>query len=180
MPRLFHAGASDSCEVRTGEDFVTSRGGFDWKSMKMDRAASAVSTSAPRSYATTLERLSPYVLSILRIMAGLLFLEHGTSKLFGFPPHGPMPHLFELEWFAGMIEFCGGTLVALGLFTRPAAFLMSGEMAIGYFMFHAPRSFFPLLSGGEAAVLYCFVFLYFVFAGAGPWSLDAVIWRKGR
>jgi len=91
-----------------------------------------------------------------------------------------MPHMFELEWFAGTIEFAGGALVALGLLTRPAALLMSGEMAIGYFMFHAPRSFFPLLSGGEAAVLYCFVFFYLVFAGAGPLSLDALLWRKDR
>ena len=120
------------------------------------------------------------MLSILRIMAGLLFCEHGTAKLFGFPPHGQMPGPMELEWFAGTMELTGGTLVTLGLFTRAAAFIMSGEMAIGYFMAHAPRSFFPLLNGGEAAVLFCFVFLYFVFAGAGPWSLDALIWRKAR
>src|ERR1700733_1714751 len=143
------------------------------------RETSAVSAS-PKAYASTLasqfDRFQPYVLSILRIMAGLLFCEHGTAKLFGFPPHGAMPAFGELEWFAGTIEFTGGALVALGLFTRPAAFIMSGEMAIGYFLFHAPKSFFPLLSGGEAAVLYCFVFLYFVFAGAGPLSIDALLW----
>jgi len=130
--------------------------------------------------ATAFERYRPYVLSILRIMTGLLFCEHGMAKLFGFPPHGQMPGFMELEWFAGTIEFTGGALVALGLFTRPAAFLMSGEMAIGYFTDHAPRSFFPLLNGGEAAVLFCFVFLYFVFAGAGPLSLDALVWGKRR
>jgi len=145
----------------------------------MQIAVRSTTTSTP-SYAVMLDRLAPYVLSILRIMAGLLFMEHGTAKLFGFPPHGAMPHMFELEWFAGTIEFTGGALVALGLLTRPAALLMSGEMAIGYFMFHAPRSFFPLLSGGEAAVLYCFVFFYLVFAGAGPLSLDALLWRKDR
>jgi putative oxidoreductase len=132
----------------------------------------------PATHVSLLDRLQPYVLSILRIMAGLLFCEHGTAKLLGFPPHGQMPGFMELEWFAGMIEFTGGALVALGLLTRAAAFIMSGEMAIGYFMDHAPRSFFPLLNGGEAAVLYCFVFLYFVFAGAGPLSLDMLIWRK--
>jgi putative oxidoreductase len=124
------------------------------------------------------DRFQPYLLSILRIMAGLLFCEHGMAKLFGFPPHGHMPGFMELEWFAGTIEFTGGALLALGLFTRAVAFIMSGEMAIGYFVDHAPRSFFPLLNGGDAAVLYCFVFLYLVFAGAGPWSLDALIWRK--
>ena len=124
--------------------------------------------SFPDSSARLLDRLAPYVLSILRIMAGLLFLEHGAAKLLGFPPHGQMPAFMALEWFAGTIELTGGTLVALGMFTRAAAFIMSGEMAIGYFMAHAPRSFFPLLNGGEAAVLFCFTFLYLVFAGAGP------------
>ena len=93
-------------------------------------------------------------------MAGAVVLRAGPAKLFGFPPHGQMPGFLELEWFAGTIEFTGGTLVALGLYTRAAAFIMSGEMAIGYFLDHAPRSFFPLLNGGDAAVLYCFVFLY--------------------
>ncbi len=139
-------------------------------------SANAPATSPVR--ATALVRLQPYGLSILRIMAGLLFLEHGMAKLFGFPPHGPMPGFPELEWFAGTIEFAGGALVALGLFTRVAALLMSGEMAIGYFMDHAPRSFFPLLNGGDAAVLFCFLFFYFVFAGAGPWSFDALLWGR--
>jgi putative oxidoreductase len=117
---------------------------------------------------------SPRALSVLRVVAGLLFLEHGTGKLFGFPAwpaHGG-PAMFQLEWFAGIIESLGGLLVALGLFTRPAAFLMSGEMAIGYWLFHAPRNVFPLLNGGDAAVLYCFLFLYFFVAGGGAWSVD--------
>jgi|SRR5271155_2443826 len=144
-------------------------------------AAFAASPNAPGSgpgRAAAFERYQPYVLSILRIMAGLLFFEHGLAKLFGFPPHGPMPGFPELEWFAGTIEFAGGALVTLGLGTRAAALLMSGEMAIGYFLDHAPRSFFPLINGGDSVVLYCFVFLYFVFAGAGPLSLDALLWAR--
>ena len=125
----------------------------------------------------TIDRLAPYVLSILRIIVALLFLEHGLSKLFGFP--SPMtPPLWTMEWFSGVIEFAGGVLLTLGLFTRPAAFIMSGEMAVGYLLFHAPRSFFPALNGGDPAILYCFVFLYLVFAGPGPWSLDALWSRK--
>jgi len=114
----------------------------------------------------------PRMLSILRIMTGLLFMEHGMSKLFNFPPGQMHPTFPALLWFAGVLECFGGALVALGLFTRVVAFLLSGEMAIGYFMSHFPRSFFPLLNGGDAAVLYCFVFLYLVFAGGGEWSLD--------
>jgi putative oxidoreductase len=130
------------------------------------------------SLTASLGRLSPYVLSILRIIAALLFLEHGLSKFFGFPSAAHMPGLFNLEWFAGLIEFVGGVLLTLGLFSRAAALIMSGEMAVGYFMFHAPQSFYPYLNHGEAAILYCFVFLYVVFAGPGPWSLDALLWRK--
>ena len=141
-------------------------------------SANSPATLSPR--ATVLDRLQPTMLSILRIIAGLLFFEHGLSKLFGFPPHGQMPGFMEFEWFAGTIEFTGGALVALGLFTRAAALLMSGEMAIGYFLFHAPVSFFPLLNGGDAAVLFCFVFFYLIFAGAGPLSLDALVWGKRR
>ncbi len=114
----------------------------------------------------------PRMLSILRIMAGLMFMEHGLSKLFNFPPGTMHPSFPALLWFAGVLECFGGALVALGVFTRVVAFLLSGEMAIGYFMFHAPRSFFPLLNGGDAAVLYCFVFLYLAFAGGGEWTLD--------
>lgn len=114
----------------------------------------------------------PRVLSILRIVVGLLFMEHGLAKLFGFPPTPMHPAAFQLLWFAGIIEAFGGLLLALGLFTRVVAFIMSGEMAIGYFMSHAPRAFFPLLNGGDAAILYCFIFFYFFVAGGGVWSLD--------
>jgi putative oxidoreductase len=144
----------------------------------MSQAAAGSSTqSSTHSFPATLGRYAPHVPSLLRIMAGLLFLEHGMSKLFGFPP-GPMPPMFSLEWFAGTIEFTGGTLVTLGLFTRPVAFIMSGEMACAYFISHAPRAFFPLVNRGEAAVLFCFIFFYLIFAGAGPLSLDALVWRK--
>jgi putative oxidoreductase len=119
-------------------------------------------------------RLAPYVLSIVRIMVALLFFEHGTSKMFGFPSPR-MPDLFTLSWFSGALEFVGGALLAAGLFTRTAAFIVSGEMAFAYFLSHAPRGFFPQLNGGDAAILYCFIFFYFIFAGAGPWSLDAVL-----
>jgi len=131
----------------------------------------------PPSLAASINRLAPRVLSILRIIVALLFLEHGSSKLFGFPSPMTPPPLWTMEWFSGVIEFAGGALLTLGLFTRPAALIMSGEMAIGYFMFHAPRSFFPALNGGDPAILYGFVFLYLVFAGAGPWSLDA-LWSR--
>ena len=123
-----------------------------------------------------LARWAPRVLSILRIVTALLFLEHGTQKLLGFPPSpNPGPPLASLGGLAGTIEIVGGLLVAIGLFTRPAAFIMSGEMAFAYFMAHAPRNFFPVVNGGDAAILYCFVFFYFMFAGPGPWSVDAAM-----
>src|SRR4051812_21663676 len=122
----------------------------------------------------------PRILSILRIMVGLLFLEHGTQKIFDFPPR-PNARPYELltlvPGLAGIMELVGGILIVLGLFTRPVAFLLSGEMAFAYFMSHAPRGFFPIAmggNGGETAILYCFVFLYFAFVGAGVWSLDAM------
>jgi putative oxidoreductase len=120
--------------------------------------------------------LSPYLLSILRIMVALLFFEHGLSKMFGFPAT-QVPPALTLHWLAGVIEFAGGALLIAGLFTRAAAFVLSGEMAFAYFLSHAPRGFFPIINGGDGAVLFCFVFLYIAFAGAGPWSLDAVLRR---
>lgn len=115
----------------------------------------------------------PRMLSVLRIMAALLFLAHGTQKLLGFPASGGMPDPFTMGWIAGVLELVGGTLLVVGLFTRPVAFVLSGMMAVAYFIAHAPQSFFPVLNGGDAAILFCFVFLYLVFAGPGPWSIDA-------
>jgi putative oxidoreductase len=116
----------------------------------------------------------PRVLSILRIVVGLLFLEHGTQKLFGFPPSAnPGPALLSLMGIQGLIEVVGGGLIALGLFTRPVAFILCGDMAVAYFMSHFPTSFFPITNRGDAAILYCFVFLYLAAAGGGTWSLDA-------
>lgn len=129
--------------------------------------------------ATALSAWSPRVLSILRIVTALIFTFHGTQKLFGFPPRqGPGPELLSQLGIGGVIETVTGILILLGLFTRPAAFLASGTMAVAYWQFHAPNNLFPTLNGGDAAILYCFVFLYLVFAGPGPWSLDALR-RKG-
>jgi putative oxidoreductase len=114
----------------------------------------------------------PRVLSLLRIIVGLMFMEHGLGKLIGFPPVPSQPAAFHLLWFAGIIETVGGFLVAIGLFTRGAAFIMSGEMAIGYFMAHAPRGLYPVLNGGDAAILYSLIFFYFFVAGGGAWSVD--------
>ena len=120
-----------------------------------------------------LRALEPYFLDLLRIVTALIFLEHGTSKLLGFPMVPKVPELYTLGWWSGVLELVGGALLVLGLFTRPVAFLLSGEMAFAYFLSHAPRSFYPVLNGGDAAILYCFVFLYLVFAGPGPLSVDA-------
>ncbi len=144
----------------------------------MDQAAIAL-PSRVTAQSTTLDRLAPYVRSILRIMAGLLFLEHGMSRLFGFPSPLPTPAIFTMYWFAGAIEFAGGILVTLGLFTRAAAFVMSGEMAFAYFISHASKGFFPILNRGDGAILFCFIFFYLAFAGAGPLSLDA-LWLRQR
>jgi len=123
---------------------------------------------------------APKMLGVLRIMAGLLFLEHGAQKFLSFPS-GEMA---GYGWtfgsagaYAGIIELVAGALIALGLFTRPAAFVASGTMAVAYFMAHAPKNFFPVNNGGDAAILYCFVFLYFVFAGPGAFSLDGKLRR---
>jgi putative oxidoreductase len=117
-------------------------------------------------------------LSVLRIMTGLLFLEHGTGKYLGFPHLPSVPPPMSMGGVGGMFELVGGFLITLGLFTRPVAFLLSGEMAVAYFYAHAPRAFFPVLNMGEDAILFCFVFLYIFFAGPGPWSLDAMMKRK--
>jgi len=123
---------------------------------------------------------SPRVLSLLRVITALLFMEHGLMKLFDFP--GPQPGVPDplpaILVAAAWIEIVGGGLIALGLFTRAAAFLCSGQMAAAYFMAHASQGFWPALNGGEGAILYCFVFLYLVFAGGGTWSLDAVVRKK--
>ncbi len=123
---------------------------------------------------------APRVLSLLRIMAALLFMQHGLMKLFAFP--GPQPGvpspLPMILVVAAWMEVVGGGLLALGLFTRPVAFLVSGEMAVGYFMAHFPKSFYPALNGGDAAVLFCFVFLYLPFAGGGEWSVDAAARKR--
>lgn len=118
---------------------------------------------------------SPRVTGVLRIVTGLLFLEHGTAKLFGVP-HVAMfdgLQLFSLMGLAGALELVGGLAIILGLFTRPIAFILSGQMAVAYFMAHSPKAFLPLVNQGELAVLYCFVFLYFAIGGAGAFSIDA-------
>jgi putative oxidoreductase len=128
-----------------------------------------------------LDRFSPQLLSVLRIMSALLLLAHGTSKLLGFPPtemFAQPPPAFTLIWFAGVLELVGGALLALGLFTRPIAFILSGELAFAYFIGHASQSFYPVQNGGDAAVLFCFVFLYIAAAGPGPWALDHMLFRK--
>lgn len=117
---------------------------------------------------------SPRLLSVLRIITAFLFLQHGTAKLFGFPHVAFFDelNLFSLIGFAGVLEVVGGLLLVLGLFTRPVAFILSGQMAFAYFIGHAPEGLIPLLNGGEPAILFCFIFLYLAAAGGGAWSLD--------
>ena len=123
-----------------------------------------------------LDRWRPYVLSILRIVVALLFLQHGLSKFLGFPEAGsPLAGLIIL---AAIIETFGSLLLLVGLFTRLAALVMSGEMAFAYFIAHAPKSIYPAVNGGSLVVLYCFVFLYLVFAGGGPWSIDRAVLKQ--
>jgi len=123
-------------------------------------------------------RYAPQALSLLRIVAALLFLLHGTGKLFGFPPIGMNPPALSLYWIAGVIEIIGSLLLIAGLASRPVAFLLSGEMAVAYWTVHAPQSTFPILNHGESAILFCFIFLMIAAAGPGPWSLDASRTRK--
>ena len=121
------------------------------------------------------------MLAVLRIVTGLTFFWAGTTKIFGWPPPPmPMPpiELLSQMGIGGVMEIVGGILIMLGLFTRPVAFLLSGEMAVAYFQFHFPQSFYPITNNGVGAVLYCFIFLYFVFSGAGAWSLDGLIARR--
>lgn len=121
---------------------------------------------------------SSRLLSVLRIVAAFMFITHGTAKFFSFPTSlGMEVQLFSLIGLAGALEIVGGALLLLGLFTRPVAFILSGEMAFAYFIAHAPQSFWPLVNRGESAVLFCFVFLYIAAAGAGPWSVDGH-WRR--
>jgi putative oxidoreductase len=123
---------------------------------------------------------APRLRAVLRIIAALLFLEHGLVKVFGFPPGaapGAQP-LLSFFGIAGLIETVGGWLLLIGLFTRPVAFLLAGEMAVGYFMVHAPLGFFPAINAGDAAILFCFIFLYLAAAGPGAWSVDEM--RAGK
>jgi putative oxidoreductase len=127
-------------------------------------------------------QLSGWALSLLRMVAAALFIEHGTQKYLGFPIPFPMGeiHSFSLFGLAGALELVGGILLLLGLLSRPVAFLLSGEMAIAYFMAHAPQGFYPIANGGEAAILYCFVFLLIAVAGPGPLSLDRFVRERSR
>jgi putative oxidoreductase len=128
-----------------------------------------------------LDRFSPQLLSVLRIVSALLFIEHGTTKLLQFPPtemFAQSPPLGSLMWFAGILEAGGGALLLLGLFTRPVAFVLSGMMAVAYWMAHAPQSIYPAQNGGDAAILFCFAFLYIAAAGPGAWSVDGLIGKK--
>jgi len=125
----------------------------------------------------TMAAWAPRALSVLRIITGLMIIEHGMAKLLGWPVVAAFANLklFSLLGLAGTLELVGGALLIIGLFTQPVAFILSGEMAVAYFMFHAPRSFFPLINGGSLAIIYCFACLYLSTAGGGPWSVDATM-----
>jgi putative oxidoreductase len=127
-----------------------------------------------------LSRWQPQLLAVLRIVVSLLFIEHALIKLFGFPPGGPpgLQPVGTLLWIGGVVELVCGLMVLIGLWTRLFAFLAAGEMAVAYFMVHAPNSFFPAVNMGEAAILFCFAFLYFAAAGPGAWSADAARTRN--
>lgn len=127
---------------------------------------------------TFLANASPVLLSILRIVTGLLFIQHGTQKWLLFPAGNTRATLESLGGIAGLLELVGGALIIVGLFTRPVAFVLSGLMAFAYFIAHAPRGFWPILNAGELAALYCFIFLYLAAAGGGPWSFDRWL-RRG-
>jgi putative oxidoreductase len=125
---------------------------------------------------TRMEALRPYVLSIVRVVAALLFLQAGLSKVFAFPVPGP--HLQGLLILAAFLETVGALLLLAGVYTRIVALILSGEMAFAYFMAHAPRSFYPIANAGEPAILFCFVFLYIAFAGGGAWSVDRAVLKQ--
>ena len=126
-------------------------------------------------------RWAPRILSVLRIVAALVFMQHGAQKLFGFlaPDTWKAPGTLSMVWWAGALELVGGLLLLVGLLTRPVAFILSGLMAVAYFMAHAPQGFWPLQNRGELAALYCFVFLFLAVAGGGAWSADR-LWRRGE
>jgi putative oxidoreductase len=133
------------------------------------------------SVVTRWQALAPELKSVLRMVAALLFLQSGTMKLFGWPmamPEGQSFSLMSQMGAGAILEVVGGTLLLVGLFTRPVAFILSGEMAVAYFQFHFPNGFWPLVNQGQPAVLFCFIWLYFSAAGAGPWSLDAAMRRS--
>jgi putative oxidoreductase len=143
----------------------------NWELLEQDTSANEVNMSG------ALSSFQPYVRSVLRIIAGLTFSMHGYQKLLG-AFGGHKVEAYSLFWTAGLIESLGGTLIILGLFTTPVAFILCGEMAVAYFKAHFPRGFLPIVNGGELAVLYCFVFLYLFTAGPGNFSLDHVLRKK--
>ena len=125
--------------------------------------------------------MAPYLQSVLRIVAAFMFLQAGTMKLFGWPmamPGGGSLPVMSQMWIGGVLELIGGALLVLGLFTRPVAFVLAGEMAVAYFQFHAPQGFWPIANQGQPAVLYCFIWLFFSAAGGGAWSLDALLAKR--
>lgn len=130
------------------------------------------------------QKLTPYMQSTLRIVAAFMFILAGTMKLFAFPmgmpPDNSTANLFTQVGIGGILEAFGGALLLVGLFTRPVAFILAGEMAVAYFQFHAPQGFWPTMNGGVAAILYCFIWLYFSAAGAGPWSIDSILRKKSQ
>ncbi|MFI5220122.1 MAG: DoxX family protein [Bacteroidia bacterium] len=125
---------------------------------------------------------APYFKSMLRMIAAIMFMMSGTMKLFAFPigmpPDGSTAQFMTQVWIGGFLEFAGGGLILIGLFTRPVAFILAGQMAVAYFQFHYPQGFWPIVNGGSTAVLYCFIWLYFSAAGAGVWSIDSLIAKK--
>jgi putative oxidoreductase len=125
-------------------------------------------------------KLSHWLLALTRIVIAVLFMQHGGQKLLNYPPGMGTVQMFTLPWFSGCLELVGGGFVLVGLFTRPVAFILSGEMAFAYFMVHAKRGLWPIKNGGELAAVYCFVFLYLAAAGAGALSLDSIIFRRGK